>query len=104
MSSCELPTSEMFNDAIHLYMGGGELTFEQAQRAAYSHAKSYSDDPLLLSWFDRKHGAYSPSIVECCDRGQPSWLSYARSRGGKLTIDINDEDYIFVFKGTEGLS
>lgn len=104
MSSCELPTAEMFNDAIHLYIGSGDLTFEEAQRTAYSHARSYAEDPLLVSWFDRKKGAYSPSAVECSDRSQPSWLSYARSRGGEVTIDINDEDYIFVFKGSEGLS
>jgi hypothetical protein len=104
MDSCELPTAEMFDKAIHLHLGTKELTFEEARQAAFGRANTYSTDPMLLSWFDKKSGAYSPSGVECCGRGEPSWLTYAHSRGGNLAIDINDEDYVFVFRGKESLS
>jgi hypothetical protein len=26
-------------------------------------------------------------------------VDYAKSRGGNLTIDINDEEYVFIFQG-----
>jgi hypothetical protein len=104
MRACEIPTSEMFSRAIHLHMGGEELTFEEAKRAAYERAKTYSSDPMLLSWFERKSGSYFPSVLECCAEGKPSWADYARSRGADLTIDINDEDYVFMFTGQGGLT
>jgi hypothetical protein len=104
MENCELPTSAMFEKAIHLHLGKKELTFDEARRAAFERAHTYSSDPMLLSWFDRKAGTYFPSVVECCSRGEPSWLTYAHSRGGDLAVDINDEEYVFVFKGKEGLS
>jgi len=94
----------MFEKAIHLHLDKKELTFDEARRAAFERAHTYSSDPMLLSWFDRKAGTYFPSVVECCSRGEPSWLTYAHSRGGDLAVDINDEEYIFVFKGKEGLS
>jgi hypothetical protein len=98
MENCELPTAEMFDKAIHLHIGAKELSFEEAKRAAYARAHTYSSDPMLLSWFDKKSGTYSPN-VECCDRGEPGWVTYAHSRGGDLAIDINDEEYIFMFRG-----
>jgi hypothetical protein len=104
MNACEIPTPEMFSRAIHLHTDGRELTFEEARKVAYERARTYGSEPMLLSWFERKSGTYFPSIVECCERGQPSWVAYARSRGGDLTIDINDEDYIFIFRGQQGLS
>jgi hypothetical protein len=104
MRVCEIPTAEMFSRAIHLHMGGKELTFEAAKRAAHERAKTYSSDPMLLSWFERKSGSYSPNGVECCTEGEPGWVAYARSRGADLTIDINDEDYIFMFTGQGGLT
>jgi len=104
MDGCELPTTETFDKAIHLHLGAKELTFEEAKHAAYATAKTYGSDPMLLSWFDKKNGTYSPSVIECCDRGEPSWLTCAHSLGGGLAVDINDEDYIFVFRGKESLS
>jgi len=104
MDGCELPTAEMFDKAIHLHLGTIDLTFGEARHAAYARANTISTDPMLLSWFDKKAGTYSPSDAVCCGRGEPGWLTYAHSRGGDLAIDINDEDYIFVFRGEESLS
>jgi hypothetical protein len=35
--------------------------------------------------------------VECCGDEKPAWLIYAESRGGRIVVDINDEDFIFVY-------
>jgi hypothetical protein len=98
MSACELPRAGMFDKAIHLHVGGEALTLEEAKHAAHERAKTHSTDPMLLSWFERKTGTYSPSGVECCGRDSPSWVTYARSRGGDLDIDINNGDHIFIFR------
>ena len=104
MKACEIPNSEMFSKAIHLHTAGKELTLEEARNTAYERARTYHSDPMLLSWLERKSGSYFPRDIECCEDGKPSWVKYARSRGGDLTIDINGEDYIFIFKGKEGLT
>jgi len=103
MRMCELGNAQMLPTPVHMRIEG-DLDFLKAERIAKDQAKSFYSDAMLLSWFDKKNGRYSPYNVECCSEGKPSWVEYARSRGGNLTIDINDEDYVFVFLGKPGLS
>ena len=103
MVGCEIPKAHMLPTPVHLRIEE-ELDFQKAERIAKDQAKSYYSDAMLLSWFDKSRGRYSPYDVECCSEGKPGWVEYAKSRGGNLTIDINDEDYVFVFLGKPGLS
>lgn len=103
MRSCEMPSSDTFPGVVRLEMDPEGLTFESARRAATDRARTYCSDPMLVSWFDRKSGSYSPGGLECCKEGKPSWVAYAEGRGAHLTIDINHEDYIFMFREPEGL-
>ena len=105
MERCEIPKEDMLPNPVHHKLEESGLDFERAQKAAKNLAMTYFSDAMLLSWFDRKAGRYSPQVVECCkEGGPPSWIEYATSRGGNLTIDINDEEYVFVFRGKQGLS
>lgn len=99
MQQCEIPSGEMLPNPIHLNLESSGLDFERAQQAAKNVAKTHYNDPILLSWFDRKAERYSPQEVTCCTEGKPSWVEYARSRGANLTVDINNEEYVFVFLG-----
>jgi hypothetical protein len=103
MLACERPRRDMLPAPVHLQIAG-DLDFTEAQNIAKDQARTYYSDSMLLSWFDKKNGRYSPHEAECCTEGKPSWVEYARSRGGNLTIDINDGDFIFVFMGKPGLS
>jgi hypothetical protein len=103
MLACERPDKNMLPNPVHLRTDG-DLDFMKAQNIAKDQAKAYYSEPMLLSWFDKKNGRYSPHEAECCVEGKPSWVEYARSRGGNLTIDINDDDFVFVFMGKSGLS
>ena len=42
--------------------------------------------------YEGSTGSFSPH-VECCSEHKPGWVVYAESRGGHITIDINDEAY-----------
>ena len=44
---------------------------------------------MLLAWYDRGAGTFSPRVT-CCGDDKPAWLIYAESRGGDLIIDINE--------------
>ena len=103
MRMCEIPKADILPTPVHLTIKE-ELDFLKAERVAKDQARSYYGDAMLLSWFDKKTGRYSPHDVDCCSEGRPSWVEYAKSRGGNLTIDINDEEYVFVFLGKPGLS
>jgi hypothetical protein len=105
MELCEIPREDSLPNPVHLNLEEPGLDFERAKKAATNLARSYSSDAMLVSWFDRKAGRYSPHEVNCCKKGElPTWVEYARSRGGNLTIDINHEEYTFIFRGKQGLT
>lgn len=104
MIACEIPEAYMLPHPVHIRVDESGLDFGKASIIAKDQAKAYYSDAMLLSWYDRKKGLYSPHEVKCCSHGKPSWVEYAKSRGGNLTIDINSEEYVFVFCGKQDLS
>jgi hypothetical protein len=56
-----------------------------------------ADDPMLLGWYSSGTGRFSPN-VDCCSEEKPGWIVYAESRGGTITIDINDEQFVFIYR------
>jgi hypothetical protein len=98
MPGCTELTKEMLSSPKELSIGDRNLTFSAAKELADKKAHEINPDAMLLAWFDRKSGAVSPR-VECCNEKKPGWLVYAESRGGGLVIDINDEEYVFVYLG-----
>ena len=98
MSVCVTFTKEMLRSPITISIPGETLTFVTAKEIADSKAKRISSGAMLLAWFDKKTGEVSPR-VECCREDKPGWLVYAESRGGDIAIDINDEEYVFIYCG-----
>lgn len=101
MNGCTHITREMLTDPIEIWTGAESVSFEAAKNLAWREAHEVADDPMLLAWFDRKTGRYSPDVV-CCSYDKPGWLVYAESRGGTIAVDINDEDYVFVYRSVAG--
>jgi hypothetical protein len=87
----------MLPNPVDIAIGDGALDFSRAKQAAESRAREICAEPMLLAWFDRAAGKFSPNIT-CCREDLPSWLAYGLSRGGDLIIDINQEAYIFVYR------
>jgi hypothetical protein len=96
LTTCPTLTREMLPDPVDLKIKDDALDFPRAKQAADRKAKELCAAPMLLAWFDRASGRFSPDIV-CCREDLPSWLAYALSRGGDLIIDINAEAFIFVY-------
>jgi hypothetical protein len=72
------------------------LDFAEAKDLAKQKAKETSADPMLLSWYQGKAGESYPNL-ECGPGDKPAWIFYAESRGGDLTVDINEGQYIFIY-------
>ena len=98
MPDCVRLTKEMLRSPIHLSISDKDLTFSVAKEIADRTVFEINPEAMLLAWFDRKSGLFSPR-VECCSKKKPGWLVYAESRGGGIVIDINDEEYVFVYLG-----
>ena len=81
---------------IKIRIDDTDLDFAAAKEAAKQKAKETSADPMLLSWLNGKTGDSYPDI-ECGPDDKPAWIVWAESRGGDLTIDINQGQYVFIF-------
>ncbi len=97
MAGCMELTRDMLRSPVDLTVEETDLDFSLAKEIADDHVRRHWKDPMLLAWFDGKSGAFSPQ-VECCDEAKPAWLVYAESRGGDVVIDINREEYVFVYR------
>ncbi len=97
MVLCMPLTAEMLANRTSIHSSASDLTFDQARALADEKARENYDTPMLLAWFDSKRQRFSPNIV-CCQEHKPSWLVYAESRGGDLSVDVNDLEYVFVYR------
>jgi hypothetical protein len=96
MAECIALRKDMLKNPIHL-QADEKLDFTRAKQLADKEAQKLTADPMLLAWFDAKTGAFSPPVT-CCGEDRPAWLIYAESRGGTICIDINDEEFVFVYR------
>jgi hypothetical protein len=99
MAECIPLSREMLKDPIDIAVADEPLDFSRARAIADRRAREVGDDPMLLAWYNRGAGEFSPRVT-CCRDDKPAWLTYAESRGGDLVIDINAEAYVFVYRRT----
>ena len=85
---------------INLDIDDPALDFSTAKNIAKQKATEMENDPMLLSWYNGKTGESYPNL-ECGPGDKPAWITYAESRGGDLTIDINDGQYVFIYLSFE---
>ena len=81
---------------IKMTAADSNLEFTQAKDIAKQKAQEICDDPMLLSWYQGDTGKFYPDI-ECGRGDQPPWIVYAESRGGDISIDINEGQFIFIY-------
>ena len=99
MTGCIPLSREMLRNPIDIEVADAPLDFARARAIAEARARQEAADPMLLAWYDRDAGRFSPQVT-CCGDNKPTWLIYAESRRGDLVIDINREAYVFVYRKT----
>jgi len=100
MFDCTYITRDMLSSPIEVRAEGVNLDFYRARALAEEQVRKLTIDPMLLAWFDKKEARFSPDVT-CCGTEKPTWLVYAESRGGDISVDINDEEYVFVYRGMD---
>lgn len=73
-----------------------DVDFLKASDIAKQTAKERSADPMMFSWYRERIGEGYPTL-ECGKGDKPTWIDFAESGGGALTIAVNEGEYIFVF-------
>lgn len=81
---------------LRLTIADQDLDFVAAKDIAKQKARELSADPMLLSWFCGKTGAFYPN-TECGRTDKPIWIVFAESRGSDIAVNINDGEYIFLY-------
>jgi len=69
------------------------LDFAQAREVADQKSTPVGCGSMLLAWYEAKSGKFR-HLSSAGSEAKPGWIVYAESRGGTITIDINDEEYI----------
>ena len=81
---------------IKVEIDNPELDFIEAKDIAKQRAKETCADPMLLSWYQGETGESYPNL-ECGPGDKPAWITFAESRGGDLTVDINAGQFVFIY-------
>ena len=97
MNECVVLTKDMLKNPIRIQVDDESLDFARAKQLADEEAQKVTADPMLLAWYNAKTGDFSPQVT-CCGEDKPTWLIYAESRGGTICIDINEEEFVFVYR------
>ncbi len=99
MTNCTNVSKWMLDNPIS-FATADPLDFSTARSIADNKAREKAIQPMLLAWFDKKSRKFAPDQI-CCGRDKPSWLVYAETHGGHITVDINNEEYVFVYRDVE---
>lgn len=81
---------------IHLHIDGMSCDFDLARDLAAVLARRDDEETMLISWNDRVRGIHSPQCLKCEIKGAPGWEVYGRNHGGRLRIDVNDDQFVFI--------
>jgi len=94
---CQTLQRDMLPNPVSIRLDETPPDLKSAKLIADQKVSELAAEPMLLAWYEAKSGRFSPD-VECCSETKPGWVVYAESRGGDITIDINDQEYIFIYR------
>ena len=84
---------------ISLYVFGVELDFTKSKNQAEITAAKYLKEPMLIAWYDGVKQQEHPEVPEC--QHKPGWIAYAEGHGGKVSMNVNDNNnknvYSFIY-------
>jgi hypothetical protein len=82
---------------IKIKISGEDPTLEEATAKARQIAAEENQETDLISWFNRRTNKHSPSCVHCEIGCRPGWEVYGENHGGRLRIEVNNGEYVFIF-------
>jgi hypothetical protein len=62
MGNCKILAREMLHQPIDVFIEDSDLDFYRARKVADARAHQLIDEPMLLAWYDRRSGKFSPRV------------------------------------------
>lgn len=84
---------------LKINIEGKALDLSPARQLADDLASGSIAEPMLIAWHDGIKGEEHPHVPEC--QSKPGWISYAEGHGGRIQIDVNDDQYSFIYADVE---
>ena len=100
MTACASLEKKMLPGPVTVKIDDPTCSFTTARLIADQKAAELAENPMLLAWYDSASKNFSPDVT-CCSEDKPGWLVYAESRGGSISITINEEQFVFVYTDLE---
>ena len=73
-----------------------EADFESARQRAREIAATDNPEAEIISWHNRDTKSQSPCCLRCDFDGVPGWEVFGKNHGGRLKIDVNEGQYVFI--------
>jgi len=80
---------------LKINIEGKALDLSLAKRLADDLVSASIAEPMLIAWYDGIKGEEHPHVPEC--QSKPGWISYAEGHGGRIRIDVNQDQYSFIY-------
>jgi len=84
-------------DTVNIEASETVLDYARAKKLAEIEAENILQEPMIIAWYDRKKNEEHPHVPEC--QHKPGWIAYAEGHEGKLQVNINKDEYCFIFTG-----
>ena len=82
-------------ETVKITVDGKDVDFELARHLSECLASTFISEPMIIAWYDGKKGEEHPQVPEC--QHKPGWVAYAEGHGGRIRIDVNENEYSFIF-------
>ena len=91
----------IYFDTVELQLDTPKANFEAAKARADDSSKTLLREPMLIAWYDGIEKEEHPQIPEC--QHKPGWIAYAEGHNGKLFIDVNQGQFMFIYADIEDI-
>jgi len=81
---------------IELATRGVDVDYDVARGMADLLASKLAGEVMPVAWYDGKAGKGYPDVKECTG-DVPGWLAYAQSHGGDVRVNLNGEEFVFIY-------
>ncbi|HEY5601812.1 MAG TPA: AF1514 family protein [Gammaproteobacteria bacterium] len=80
---------------IQLHIEGMQLDYASARAISETVANHIVESAMCIAWYDGQKQEEHPAVPEC--QHKPGWLAYAEGHGGRIKVELNDGEFVFIF-------
>lgn len=91
----------IYFDTVELQLESLNANFGAAKARSDSFTKTLLREPMLIAWYDGIEKEEHPNIPEC--QHKPGWIAYAEGHNGKLLVDVNQGQFLFIYADIEDI-